>query len=234
MQPETLPVFIGFDKREADACNVTRASLLKHATIPLYVRFLDQANLRAAGLYDRGVDIIDGVPHDSFDRKPFSTEFAFSRFIVPALCLYDGWALFVDGDFLFRADIAELFALRNDRYAVMVVQHEHRPTMAKKMDGMPQPVYYRKNWSSLVLWNCSHPANRSVNIEWVNRMPGLFLHSFNWLTENQIGALPPTWNHLVGYSKSKSPKAAHFTEGVPSMTGYANVEFADEWRCYAG
>ncbi|MCB7127963.1 MAG: hypothetical protein J3T61_00290 [Candidatus Brocadiales bacterium] len=230
---ETYPVFIGYDKREDEACRVTRNSLLKLSTVPLHVQWLDQKALRDGGLYTREEIEINGKTCDAFDRKPFSTEFTFTRFAVPALCQYQGWALFVDGDFMFRADVGELFGLIDDKYAVMVVQHDYQPTETVKMDGQPQKLYYRKNWSSLILWNCAHPSNRCVSLDWVNRMAGLYLHAFNWLEPDEIGALPETWNSLVGHSNTVNPKAVHFTDGAPCLEGYENVAYSDEFRAYA-
>ncbi len=175
----------------------------------------------------------DGQRIDTHDRKPFSTDFAFSRFLVPALSLYRGWALFCDGDFLFTADIANLFDLADDRYAVMCVKHDHVPSEgAVKMDGQEQTRYRRKNWSSLILWQCRHPANGSLSLECINKMPGQWLHAMEWLKDDMIGELPAMWNHLVGVSPptSEMPCGIHFTQGIPTMPGYENCEFADLWR----
>ena len=218
---------------DSAACHVARRSLLKHSTVPLHVQWLDQQALRDGGLYTREEIEIDGKKCDAFDRKPFSTEFTFTRFAVPALCQYQGWALFMDGDFMLRADIKELFELCDEQYAVMVVQHDFKPKETMKMDGVPQKLYYRKNWSSLILWNCSHPANRCVSFDWVNKMAGLYLHAFNWLEPDEIGEIPETWNALVGHSNVANPKAVHFTDGSPDFPGYENVAYADEWRAYA-
>lgn len=222
-------IFIGFDSRESDAYRVCEKSILRfghHCITPL-----KEIPLRLSGLYDRPYTVTGSQRYDTRDSKPFSTEFSFTRFLVPALNQYEGWALFCDCDFLFRADPAELFALRDDKYAVMCVKHEHQPTEAMKMDGQMQTVYFRKNWSSLVLWNCGHESNKKVTGKAVNFMPGGFLHAFKWLKDSEIGGLPEAWNWLEGHSSPTwEPKAVHFTRGVPSMPGYENVPYADEWR----
>lgn len=224
----TLSCWIGFDEREAIASDVCRYSLLRRSSIPLYVRYLKLETLRAAGLYSRESYERDGQRYDVIDEKPFSTSFAFSRFLVPALCQYDGWALFCDADFLFLADVAEILEHCDDSKAVLVCKQDHQPAEAQKMDGQLQSVYPRKNWSSLMLFNCSHPANRALTPGDVNQRPGSYLHRFQWLTDDLIGDLPPQWNFIEGVTPS-APKAVHFTAGGPWMKGHEAVRFAGEW-----
>lgn len=234
---QALPVYIGFDGSQEIASKVCEFSLRRRSSIPLLVRHLMVDAVRDAGLYDRGSHIENGQTIDDQDGKPFSTEFSFSRFIVPALELYQGWALFCDGDFLWQDDIAELMKLANPAYAVMCVKHRHEPTQddlaTPKMDGRPQTRYYRKNWSSLVLWNCAHPANRCINSHAVNRQPGQWLHAFSWLPDHQIGSLPHRWNWLVGVSepfRRDHPAGVHFTLGGPWFERHKDVPYADSWR----
>jgi hypothetical protein len=224
-----LPVFIGWDSREAVAADVCRFSLLRRASVPLHVRFLKQAPLREIGLYRRECDKRGGQMVDRIDGKPFSTEFSFTRFLVPALCQYDGWALFVDGDFLFLDDVAELFDRRDERFAVMVCKQAHDPVHATKMDGCVQQAYPRKNWSSLMLLNCSHEATRRLTPGAVNGEPGAWLHGLRWLPDRLIGELPPAWNWIEGVTRGE-PKAVHFTAGGPWFAGCEAVRFAGEWQ----
>ena len=229
----TFPVFIGYDERERDAYEVCRASLIRRSSEPLHIVRLGRVEPCRAGFHSRGYVRQEGAQRvDLRDGKPFSTDFSFTRFLVPALSLYQGWALFCDGDFLFTADIAGLFELADDRYAVMCVKHDHTPTETVKMDGMAQTRYFRKNWSSLVLWNCEHRANRCVTKNSVNRMPGSWLHAFSWLNDELIGSIPRTWNHLVGVDPEpkETPCGIHYTLGIPSMPGYENCRYADLWR----
>lgn len=232
--PTPFRVFIGYDGREPFGYEVTLRSLRRHSSIEIDARPLLAAHLRAMGLYWRPEARREGVRWDLISDAPMSTEFALTRFLVPALCDFDGWALFCDCDFMFREDIAELIALADTRYAVMVVQHDHRPASLMKMDGQPQTVYPRKNWSSLMLWNCGHPANLMLDLDDVNTVPGLKLHSFWWLADGLIGSLPPEWNYLVTRHSSlvTAPKAIHFTEGTPDMPDYVDQPFAEEWRAY--
>lgn len=229
----TLPIFIGYDQREPEAFDVCRASLLRHASVPLHIVKLDQAALRQAGWYRREWNEVNGNRIDLGDFKPFSTDFAFTRFLVPALSLYQGWALFCDGDFLFTEDIAKLFALADDRMAVMCVKHDHDPSETTKMDGVIQSRYRRKNWSSLVLWNCSHPSNSMMTGYVVNQFAGQWLHAFNWLPDEEIGDLPLGWNWLSGVSPPPAghvPEGVHFTLGIPTMAGHEKSPYAELWN----
>lgn len=222
-------IFVGYDSREADAYRVCEKSILRYSQ--QWITPLKEIGLRLAGLYDRPYHIDGSQRYDTRDGRPFSTEFSFTRFLVPALNQYEGWALFCDCDFMFRADVNELFKLKDDKYAVMCVKHDYTPTEGVKMDGQIQQPYLRKNWSSLVLWNCGHPANKKMTPRAVNMFPGSFLHAFKWLKDSDIGSLPESWNWLEGHSpKSWEPKAVHYTRGIPSMPGYEHCAYADEWR----
>ena len=229
---KTLTVYIGYDPREDDAYQVCKSSLERHSSIPLNIVKLELGACQAAGLYHRpfrknGVQMVDLM-----DGRPFSTEFSFTRFLVPALSLYQGWACFVDCDFLFTDDIAKLVPLLDQTKAVMVVKHDHIPSEKTKMDGVVQTTYPRKNWSSFILWNCGHPDNRILTSDAFNRLPGSALHGFVHLTDEQIGEIPITWNWLSGVNDQldEVPAAIHFTLGVPSMKGHEHSPYADLWR----
>ena len=226
-----MKVYIGYDGREHAAYEVCKFTLEKHSSVPLEIVPLKQTPLRRSGLYRRTGE--NGV--DVFDGKPFATEFSFTRFLVPALNLYDGWAMFCDCDFLFRADVKELFDLIDDRYPLMCVHHDYRPGQTTKMDGKRQEVYNMKNWSSLVLWNCSHVAHQNLTVDDVNTKPGGWLHAFSWLGNWVVGTVPEEWNWLVGASPTtkagvgKEPKALHYTLGGPWFQSCQGVPYADEW-----
>jgi lipopolysaccharide biosynthesis glycosyltransferase len=228
----TLPVFIGYDSREHEAYEVCRASLLRHASQPLHIVRLDQSALRSAGIYNRDWRQEGRNRIDLGDLKPFSTDFAFTRFLVPALSMYQGWALFCDCDFLFTEDVAELFGRADPNCAVMCVKHHHEPVEQEKMGGIVQGRYFRKNWSSLVLWNCAHPANRSLTVCSINKFAGAWLHAFSWLADEDIGALPQRWNWLAGVDAEvgETPSGIHYTLGIPIMPGCENTPYADLWR----
>jgi lipopolysaccharide biosynthesis glycosyltransferase len=216
----TRNVYVGWDSREIDAYKVCVGSLNQYSSEKTDIIPLMQDDLRERGLYARD------------DAGKCSTEFTYTRFLVPYLNNYQDWALFIDCDFLFTRDISELFNLADDKYALMCVQHDYTPNAKIKMDGQKQVVYPRKNWSSCMLWNCGHELNRQVKREWANTESGAFLHRFQWLPDDAIGSLPLEWNWLEGeYDKpDKMPAVVHYTNGGPWFENYQNVDYADEWK----
>lgn len=214
-----MRIYIGWDSREQKAYEVCEYTLLKNSE-GLDIRPIILSDLRKSGTYIREED-----PYSS-------TEFTFSRFLVPYLNGYRGWALFCDCDFLWLSDVKDLLDFADEDKAVMVVQHDYKPTSKYKMDGRVQFQYPRKNWSSLILWNCGHPSNLVLTDEMVNKSSGQFLHRFEWLDDEHIGKLPHCWNWLVGWYKEPEdgyPKALHYTEGGPWFNDYKNCEYAEEW-----
>lgn len=226
-------VFLGWDSSQMIAWNVAALSLQRQASARCDVRRIAMPELRSAGLYTRPTGHTEHGYWDDISGAPMSTGHAIARFLVPTLCNYEGWALFTDGDVLFRADIAGLFNGADPSKAVHVVQHTHAPTEAAKMSGEVQTAYARKNWSSVILWNCGHPANRALTVDLVNSRPGRDLHRFCWLDDALIGALPPQWNVLVGEEDTTDTAIAHFTLGCPDLKGYEHQPFADEWYAAA-
>lgn len=216
MESPLLDVFVGYDRDEIVAYHSLCASILEHASQPVRFTPINLASLGA-----------------TFHRERLaqqSTEFSFSRFLTPFLSAYTGWSLFMDCDMLVRADIAELFALREDRHAVMVCQHNYVPRDEVKFLKNPQATYAKKNWSSVMLFN--NARCRALSPGFVNTASGLELHQFRWLeTEDLIGALPLEWNWLVGeYPFNAEARIAHFTRGGPYFSAYEDCDYADEWR----
>jgi len=211
-----IGVYIGFDPREAVAYNVLAYSIHTRASQPVAVTPLMLSQLK--GVLTR-------------ERHPLqSSDFSFSRFLAPYLSGYQGWSIFMDCDMLMLADVAALWGLRDERYAVMVVKHHHVPKETVKFLGEPQSRYEKKNWSSVMLFN--NAACRALTPQYVNAATGLELHQFKWLDgDHLIGELPSRWNHLVGYDPPR-PDAAlvHYTLGGPYFDEYRNCEYADEWR----
>jgi hypothetical protein len=234
--PLDLPhtIYIGWDAAEMMAWNVAHTSLRVH-TPNVIVKRLALSHLHHLGLYRRPTEERHGQLYDVISEAPMSTGHAIARFFVPTLCGHQGWALFTDGDVLFRADVDELFKLADDQYAVMVVPHppgQGGASYDTKKAGHVQQPYPRKNWSSVMLLNCEHPYWRRLSIEDLNQRPGRDLHAFYWLHESHIGALPAGWNYLVGVSAELPPdqvKLAHYTLGVPDIAGHEHDAFADEW-----
>jgi lipopolysaccharide biosynthesis glycosyltransferase len=214
-------IFIGWDSREPVAYDVAKFSLSRRASIPIQVTPIKLDVLREKGLYSRGADPLA------------STEFTYSRFLTPALADYRGWALFCDCDFLWLGDVAGLLEFTSTEKALYCVQHNYEPKEKTKMDGAVQSAYPRKNWSSLMLLNCDHPAVKSLTPEIVNRQTGAYLHRMQWAKDDDIGALPIEWNWLEGWNEKPAtgtPKAVHFTRGGPWFSDWGHVEYGDLWR----
>jgi lipopolysaccharide biosynthesis glycosyltransferase len=216
-----MKVFVGYDPREDIAYRVCEFSI-KARSVGVEVIPLKQSELREAGIYTRVPDTLS------------STEFTFTRFLVPHLADYSGWAIFVDCDFLFQCDVTEIFNQADDRYAVMCVKHDYTPQEGDKMDGCKQLPYPRKNWSSMILWNCGHPANADITPELVNNEnnSGQFFHRFQWLSDDQIGELSQEYNWLVNWyhePQDGHAKAIHYTEGGPWFENYKHCEYGYQW-----
>lgn len=236
MQPD-CKVYIGWDGREAVCTDVAAYSITRRASRPVSISYLKHRELRQSGHFARPwlVDGATGNFTDLIDGKPFSTEFSHTRFLVPALMKYQGWALFMDADEIFLSDITKLFALCDDRFAVMCVKHSHIPVNTEKMDGRQQLKYQRKNWSSFVLFNCGHEANLQITPEKVSFMKGYDMHSFSWLPDYLIGALPYTYNYIAGVSpklppeRGGMPDVIHYTDGGPWFDECKDVPYAGKW-----
>jgi hypothetical protein len=210
-----INVFIGYDTRETVAYSVLAYSIQARASHPVSITPLMLSQLK--GLLIR-------------ERHPLqSTDFSFSRFLTPHLSGYTGWSVFMDCDMLMRDDVANLWQLRDDRYAVMVVKHHHVPRETVKFLGEPQSKYEKKNWSSVILFN--NARCRALTPEYVNQASGLELHQFKWLgNDDLIGALPERWNHLVGYNPPRQDAAlVHYTIGGPYFAAYRECEYSKEW-----
>jgi lipopolysaccharide biosynthesis glycosyltransferase len=210
-----IRVFIGFDPRETVAYHVLCQSILARSSEPVSFTPLVLSNLKKE-LWR--------------ERHPLqSTDFSFSRFLTPSLCNFEGWSLFMDCDMLCLDDIAKLWALRDDRYAVMCVQHQYEIKETTKFLGEKQTAYEKKNWSSVMLFN--NARCQTLTRDYVNTASGLELHQFKWLESDAlIGALPQRWNHLVGYgSAAEAPALAHYTLGGPYFPDYINCAFSAEW-----
>ena len=217
-----MKVFVGYDTREDIAYQVCKHSIESKQS-DASVRPLKQQELRDAGWYTRGID------------KLASTEFTFTRFLIPELCNFKGWALFMDCDMILKTDIKELFDQADNQYAVMCVQHDYSPSATTKMDGQQQTVYPRKNWSSVMLFNCGHKSNQTLTQDLVNNpeITGAYLHRFSWLKDKEVGELSPEWNWLVGHYKEPkdgTPKLIHYTGGGPWFENYRNCEYHQDWK----
>jgi hypothetical protein len=210
-----IRIFIGFDPRESVAFSVLSHSIHSRSSEPVCIAPLMLSQLR--GIHRRERHALQ------------STDFSFSRFLAPHLSGYSGWSLFMDCDMLMLDDVAALWAMRDERYAVQVVKHDHVPKETTKFLDQPQTRYEKKNWSSVVLFN--NERCRALTPEYINHASGLELHQFKWLGDDSlIGELPHRWNHLVGYH-DHDPGAAlvHYTIGGPYFPQYEHCPFSREW-----
>ena len=220
MEINNLNFFIVYDSKEDIAYRVCKNSLLRKSSINLKIISLKIDELIAKKFYHRGKDPLA------------STEFTYTRFLIPALMSYKGWAIFCDCYFIFMEDIEKLFKDIDPSKAVYCVQHNYKPKERHKMDGQKQTIYPRKNWSSFIVFNCEHPSNKKLNINLVNSESGSFLHQFKWLSDDEIGSLDERWNWLEGWTSNSNqsfPYAIHYTRGGPWFDEWQDVEFADVW-----
>ncbi len=221
-------VWIGYDSRMPIAFAVAKYSLRRYEKyVPVHGLVLD--DLQRRRLYCRPTEKRNHQMWDVLSAAPMSTEFSISRFLVPYLA-GTGMAMFCDSDVMFLSSVSRLFELADSGKAVYCVKHEHIPTEQTKMDGQIQTKYARKNWSSVMLFDCDHPSNQRLTLEMVNTLPGRDLHAFCWLDDDEIGELPLEWNYLIGHSVAQeAPKLVHFTAGLPDMPGHENEPYADLW-----
>lgn len=219
---ENIPIFIGYDERERAATNVLIDSIYQNSSLPVSITPLVTSQLKNLGIYKRNKD------------PKQSTAFSFTRFLVPYLCNYSGWAIFMDCDMLCRKSISDLWDQRNDEFSIMCVKHNHIPNEKRKFLNEVQSAYPKKNWSSLMIFNCE--KCKALSINYVNNASGLDLHRFNWLGgDHLIGEIKGDWNHLVGvyedkYKDKKSP-LIHWTLGGPWFKEIRNKsdQLSEEW-----
>ena len=210
-----INIFIGYDSKEKVAYNVLSHSIIQNSTKPVAITPIALNHLK-----------------DDFVRERnalSSTEFSFSRFMIPHLMNYQGWALFMDCDMLMFEDIAELWRMRDDSKAIQVCKHDYTPKEKTKFLGQTQTAYPKKNWSSFMLMNCKKCTQLTPN--YVNRATGLELHQFKWLeSEELIGDLPLEWNWLVGeYEHKDEVKNVHYTKGGPWFEEYRDCDYSQDW-----
>jgi lipopolysaccharide biosynthesis glycosyltransferase len=210
-----IRLMIGFDQREAVAFHTFVQSVINVTTMPVNVTPL----------------VLGAIPSYTETHPDGSNTFVYSRFLTPFLANFSGWAIYADGDMICREDLKMLWDLRDDRYALMVVKHEYQTQSQKKYFGNKNENYPKKNWSSLILWNCGHPKNSILSPEFVMSKDGKFLHRFMWLEEMDIGDLPKAWNWLTTeYPNNYCAKLLHYTLGTPCLRDYRDAPMAEEWH----
>lgn len=211
-----IRIFIGKDDIENVAYHVLCESIIRQSSQPVSITPIYLKNFSKFFNRDR-------------DEKQ-SNEFSFSRFLVPYLCGYSGHAIFMDCDMLVRTDIYKLWEQRSFLDSLQVVKHDYTPVDETKFLGNKQYKYEKKNWSSMVIWNCGHFHTKRLTPEYIEKASGLDLHQLKWTDESRTGSLKPEWNHLVGeYPHDPDAKIVHFTRGGPWFHEYKNCDYAGEW-----
>lgn len=211
---EKINLVVGFDQREAIAYHVFCQSIIENSTMPLQITPL-ALNLMSNYSESHG----DG-----------SNTFIYSRFLTPSLMDFKGWAIFADGDMICKEDLAKLWSNRDLTKAVQVVKHDYKTKATTKYLGNKNENYPRKNWSSLILWNCAHPKNQILTPEFIQEQTGAYLHRFSWLNDDEIGELNPEWNWLaIEYDDNPNAKLIHYTLGTPCFKEYQATSMSSDW-----
>jgi len=212
-----INLFVGFDPREAVAYHVFCNSIIQNTSVPVQITPLALSQLQEFN-----------ETHD--DR---SNDFVYSRFLTPYFSDFKGWTIFADGDMICQGDLKELIDMADPSKAVMVVKHDYQTKATQKYLGNINENYPRKNWSSVILWNCDHPKHKILTPNFVSKQTGKFLHRFSWLDDQDIGELPLEWNWLASeYRVNREAKLIHFTLGTPCFKDYKNSDMADIWYHY--
>jgi lipopolysaccharide biosynthesis glycosyltransferase len=210
-----IPVFVGYDPRESIAYHVCANSIIRNASSPVAIIPI------ALNLFkDYDETHTDGSNH-----------FIYTRFLVPHLMDFQDRAIFIDGDMIVRGDIVELYEILEPGSDVAVVKHDYKTRMPIKYLGSKNEDYPRKNWSSVIVWDCASPANQQLTPEFVQSKPGSFLHRFSWISDDRIQALPPEWNWLPDeYGANPAAKLLHYTLGTPCFHEFADTPQGDLWH----
>jgi lipopolysaccharide biosynthesis glycosyltransferase len=212
---DIINITVGFDQKEAVAYHTFCQSVIEHSSKP--VRFIPLAENTMSGYRETHTD--------------GSNKFIYTRFLTPQLMGYKGWALFCDGDMVCLQDVAKLWALRDPSKAVQVVQHDYKTKVTQKYLGNKNEDYPRKNWSSVILWNCAHPAHKVLTPEFIQQQTGAFLHRFKWIDDAEVGALPTEWNWLaIEYDDNPKAGIIHYTLGTPCFADYRDSAMSEYWK----
>ena len=214
---DSVKIFVGFDQRESVAYHTFCQSLIENSSIPIQITPL-------------AINTLKDYKETHTDH---SNDFIYSRFLTPYLNNFNGWAIYADGDMICQEDIKKLWELKDETKAVLVIMHNYQTKSRQKYLGNINENYPRKNWSSLILWNCSHPKHKILTPEFIQNQSGKYLHRFSWLDDSDIGALPLEWNWLaIEYSKNRKAKLIHYTLGTPCFKIYSDTDMSDIWYSY--
>ena len=212
---DIVDIVVGFDQRESVAYHTFVQSVIEKSTIP--TRFMPLS--------------IGSLTNYKETHKDGSNDFIYSRFLVPHLMKFNGWAIYADGDMVCLKNIKKLWDLRDDKFAVQVVQHDYKTKIKNKYWGNKNENYPRKNWSSLILWNCNHQSHKRLTPEFIQKQTGAFLHRFSWIKDEEIGEVEKEWNWLaMEYEEKNDINLIHYTIGTPCFEEYQNKSLSSYWK----
>jgi lipopolysaccharide biosynthesis glycosyltransferase len=212
---EKINIVVGFDQREAVAYHAFCQSIIEKSSLP--IQFTPLA-----------INTLKGYQETHTDK---SNDFIYSRFLTPYLSDFKGWAIFFDGDMICQADIKELWDLKDESKALMVVKHDYQTKANIKYLGNKNENYPRKNWSSVILWNCAHPKHQILTPSFIANQTGKYLHRFSGLDDEDIGEVNREWNWLaIEYPENRDAKLIHYTLGTPCFKDYRDTDMADIWH----
>ena len=212
---DVADIVVGFDQKESVAYHTFVQSVIEKSTIP--TRFMPLS--------------IGSLTNYKETHKDGSNDFIYSRFLVPYLMNFDGWAIYADGDMVCLEDIKKLWDLRDDKFAVQVVKHDYKTKIKTKYWGNKNEDYPRKNWSSLILWNCNHQSHKILTPEFIQKQTGSFLHRFSWIKDREIGEVAKEWNWLaMEYEEKNDINLIHYTIGTPCFEEYQNKSLSSYWK----
>jgi hypothetical protein len=191
---ETMRVFVGVDESQLLAADVLEHSIRQHASGPVEVTPMTAVKAP--------------TPRDKRNRP--RTAFSFSRFAIPALCGYQGRALYLDADMQVFDDIAKLWQIPFDGARVLCTNQPEPPEKWRDSGH-----FHAGRQMSVMMLDCD---NLDWDVEQVVR--GLDKGRFTYeqlmfdmclLPPNQIrDDLPPEWNHLEHYEPGLT-KLLHYT-----------------------
>lgn len=212
---ELIRLVVGFDQREAVAYHVFVQSVILKSSKPI-------------SFFPLSSNAIYFYTENHTDR---TNAFTYSRFLTPFLMNFEGWAVYLDGDMVCQEDISLLWGLRDSSKAVQVVKHDYKTKSKKKYLNNINIDYPKKNWSSVIIWNCAHPKNRLLTPDLISSSDGKFLHRFMWLDEEDIGEIPVEWNWLaIEYPPNPNAKLIHYTLGTPCFSEYSQTDMSEIWH----
>ena len=212
---EIADIVVGFDQKEAVAYHTFTQSVIEKSTIP--TRFMPLS--------------VGSLTNYKEVHKDGSNDFIYSRFLVPYLMNFKGWAIYADGDMVCLKDIKNLWDLRDNKFAVQVVKHDYKTKVKSKYWGNKNEDYPRKNWSSLILWNCNHESHKMLTPEFIQKQTGAFLHRFSWIKDEEIGEIEKEWNWLaMEYEEKKDINLIHYSIGTPCFEEYKDASLSSYWK----